>query len=59
MSDYRSTDVLGAAESFEIRLVENGFVVTVHYEEEEKDYVFDSHQKTLRFMKPLLIQAQK
>jgi len=38
-------------ESLEIRPVTNGFLVTTRTEEDENEYVFDSHQKTLRFVK--------
>lgn len=41
-------------ESLEIRPVVNGFVVTSRTEDEEKEYVFDSHQKTLRFLKKVI-----
>jgi len=37
-----------------IRPVENGFVVTLRTEDGEPDYVFDSHQKTIRFVKKLI-----
>ena len=38
-------------ESLEVRPVRNGFLVTTRTEDEENEYVFDSHQKTLRFIK--------
>lgn len=41
----------GSIESIEIRPVSNGFIVTQRTEDSEKEFVFDSHQKTLRFVK--------
>jgi hypothetical protein len=41
-------------ESIEIRPVSNGFLVTARTEDEENEFVFDSHQKTLRFVKKLI-----
>lgn len=41
-------------ESIEIRPVNNGFLVTTRTEDEEGEFVFDSHQKTLRFVKKLI-----
>jgi len=38
-------------ESLEIRPVQNGFVVTTRTIDAEDEFVFDSHQKTLRFVK--------
>ena len=42
---------LGPLESLEVRPVRNGFLVTARTEDEESEFVFDSHQKTLRFIK--------
>jgi hypothetical protein len=38
-------------ESIEIRKVANGFVLTVHTEEETKEYVYDSSRKAMRVIK--------
>jgi hypothetical protein len=38
-------------ESIEIRPVKNGFLVTARTADAEDEFVFDSHQKTLRFIK--------
>ena len=41
-------------ESIEIRPVNNGFIITLHNDEGDDDFVFDSHHKTLRFVKARL-----
>ena len=38
-------------DSIEVRPVQNGFLVTTRTEDAENEFVFDSHQKTLRFIK--------
>jgi len=47
-------DNLQSIESLEIRPVVNGYLVTTRTDDDEKEYVFDSHQKTLRFIKKLV-----
>jgi len=42
---------LSKLESLEIRPVSNGFLVTTRTENDENEFVFDSHGKTLRFIK--------
>lgn len=42
---------LSKLESIEVRPVCNGFLVTTRTEDDEFEFVFDSHQKTLRFIK--------
>ena len=41
-------------DSLEIRPVANGFIAAVRTEDGETEHVFDSHQKTLRFIKKLI-----
>ena len=41
-------------ESLEIRRVTNGYIVVVHTETEEKEYVYDSSRKALRVIKQYL-----
>jgi hypothetical protein len=41
-------------ESLEIRRVTNGYIVVVHTETEEKEYVYDSSRKVLRVIKEYL-----
>ncbi len=41
-------------ESIELRKVENGVIIVLRTEEEEKEYVFDTHRKALKFVKDLL-----
>lgn len=41
-------------ESIEIRRVENGYVVTLRTESEERDYVYDTSRKALKFIKDRL-----
>jgi len=41
-------------ESMEIRKAENGIIVTIKTEEEDKDYVFPNIPKTLKFVKEFL-----
>ena len=38
-------------ESIEIRRVENGYVVTLRTESEEREYVYDTSRKALRMIK--------
>lgn len=45
-------------ESIEIRPVINGFLVTARTTDGEDDYVFDSHQKTLRFVKKAITPVE-
>jgi len=45
-------------ESLEIRPVSNGFLVTTRTEDKETDFVFDSHQKTLRFIKKAITPVE-
>ena len=48
---------LAELEEIVIRPVKNGFLVTTRTEEDEDDFVFDSHQKTLRFVKKQITPA--
>lgn len=41
-------------ESIEIRKVENGIIVSIKTEDEDKDYVFSNVPKTLKFVKEYL-----
>ena len=41
-------------ESIEIRKAENGIIVTIKTEDEDKDYVFGNIPKTLKFVKEYL-----
>lgn len=41
-------------EGLEIRRVSNGFVLTVHLEEESKEFVYDTERKLLRVVKQYL-----
>lgn len=48
-------------ESLDIRRVANGFVVQVETEDENKEYVYDSSRKVIKFVKEFLeakVQAQ-
>jgi uncharacterized Fe-S cluster-containing protein len=45
-------------ESIEIRKVENGIIVSVKTEDEDKDYVFPNVPKTLKFVKEYLETKQ-
>lgn len=38
-------------DSIEIRKVKNGFVVLLHTEDGEEEYVFDSTRKAIKFIK--------
>jgi len=38
-------------ENVEVRKCENGYVVTVHTEDAETEYVFDNIRKVLKFLK--------
>jgi hypothetical protein len=51
-------DDLATIESLEIRPVNNGFLVTTRTEDDEEEYVFDSHQKTLRFVKKVITPSK-
>lgn len=41
-------------ESIELRKVENGVIIVLRTEEEEKEYVFDTSRKALKFVKDML-----
>lgn len=41
-------------ESIELRKVENGVIIVLQTEDEEKEYVFATTQKALKFVKELL-----
>jgi hypothetical protein len=41
-------------ESIEIRKVENGIIVTMKSEEDDKDYVFPTSAKAIKFVKEYL-----
>ncbi len=41
-------------ESIELRKVENGIIIVLRTEEEEKEYVYDTTRKALKFVKDLL-----
>lgn len=45
---------LDELESLEIRPAKNGFLITTRTEDNESEYVFDSHQKALRFVKAVI-----
>jgi hypothetical protein len=49
---------LSKLESLEVRPVRNGFLVTTRTEDEESEFVFDSHQKTLRFIKKAITPVE-
>ena len=51
-------DDLATIESLEIRPVNNGFLVTTRTEDDEEEYVFDSHQKTLRVVKKVITPSK-
>lgn len=38
-------------ESIEIRRVKNGFVISVHTEDGEEEFVFDTERKTFKFIR--------
>lgn len=38
-------------DSIEIRRVKNGFVVAVHTEDGDEEFVFDTERKTFKFLK--------
>ena len=44
-------------ESVEIRPAYNGYIITVRTGDSENEHVFDSHQKTLRFIKKIISTA--
>lgn len=41
-------------ESIELRKVENGIVIVLRTEDDEKEYVYDTTRKALKFVKELL-----
>lgn len=41
-------------EALEIRRVSNGFILTVHTEDEDKEFVYDTERKLLRVVKQYL-----
>ena len=41
-------------ESLEIRKVKNGVIVSLRTEDEDSEYIFDTHRKALKFIKDLL-----
>jgi len=41
-------------ESMEIRKVQNGFVLSIQFDDEVKEYVFDTSRKAMKFMKDYL-----
>jgi len=41
-------------DNIEIRKVKNGYLVSIHSENDSEDYVFDNIRKTLRFLKDQL-----
>ena len=45
-------------DAIEFRKVTNGYVASVRAQEEETEYVFDSHHKLLRFIKQI-VNAEK
>ena len=45
-------------ESIEIRKAANGFILTVHTEEETKEFVYDTSRKAMRVIKQY-IEADK
>ena len=38
-------------ESLEFRKVKNGFVVTIHTEDSDDEYIFDTLRKVMKFIK--------
>jgi len=38
----------------EIRKVQNGFVLSIQFDDEVKEYVFDTSRKAMKFMKDYL-----
>lgn len=46
-------------ESLDIRPAKNGFVVILHTVDGEDEYIFDSYQKLLRFIKPIVVAVSK
>ena len=52
MTIAKEDDDFSPLESLEIHIVNNGFLVTTRTaDQDEEEFVFDSHQKTLRFIK--------
>ena len=49
---------LSPLESIEIRFVTNGFIVTTRTADTEDEAVFDSHQKTLRYVKKIITSVE-
>lgn len=41
-------------ESIEIRKATNGFILVVHTEDEDKEYVYDTSRKAMRVLKQYL-----
>jgi hypothetical protein len=41
-------------ESIEIRKAANGFILVIHTEEDDKEYVYDTSRKTMRVLKSYL-----
>lgn len=41
-------------ESIEIRKVENGVIVVLRTDDEDREYVFDTDRKALKFIKDML-----
>lgn len=41
-------------EGLEIRRVSNGFILTVHTEDDDKEFVYDTERKLLRVVKQYL-----
>lgn len=41
-------------ESIEIRKAANGFILVIHSEDEDKEYVYDTSRKALRVIKQYL-----
>ena len=41
-------------DSLELKRVKNGFIVTIHTEDDSEEYVFDNMRKTLKFVKETL-----
>ncbi len=46
-------------ESIEVRRAANGFVVVVNTEDDNKEYVYDTARKAMRFIKGFLDNAKE
>ena len=46
-------------ESIEVRRVANGFVVVVNTEDDNKEYVYDTSRKAMRFIKGFLESSKE